>query len=289
MASSRTTQSVYRKVGSNHHHRIQANACRDPCFAVVHMSDLQLHDPEPPVIRGDDQPLLQAVLHMAPGGHVVAPRFWSSSRAALLARGRRLASLSFVLAGLLGFAERERTSIALAANVCDVGMIFVPGRLVEHDANSTTERLIVEAHVRAGHDLLLHYAKLTERDLSFEAQIVLAHHEHYDGRGYPQSLAGRYIPEGARIVAIADAFIGLTGVVTPRTRTEALEKMSLGSGAAFDPYYLDVFKRIVRQDMDLLFREYAKLFGSTSRLSELALGILVAGAALAKEDQDFLP
>jgi response regulator RpfG family c-di-GMP phosphodiesterase len=255
------------------------------------MSDLQLHDPKAPVIRGHDLSRLEAVLHTSAGGHVVAPRFWSSSRAALLARGRRLASLSFVLAGLLGFAERDRTSIALAAHVCDVGMMFVPQHLAVHDASvGTPERLIIEAHVRAGHDLLLHYTKLTERDLSLEAQIVLAHHERYDGRGYPQSVAGRYIPEGARVVAVADAFIGLTadGVATPRSRAAALAKMSADSGAAFDPYYLDVFKRIIRQDMDLLFREYAKLFGSTSRLSELALAILVAGAALAKEDRDFL-
>jgi response regulator RpfG family c-di-GMP phosphodiesterase len=257
----------------------------------MEMSSFQLHALKAPITRVHDPALTPADIHTAAGGHVVAPRFWSSSRAALLARGRRSASLSFVLAGLLGFAERDRTSIALAANMCDVGMMFVPQRLAQNgETLGATERQIVEGHVRAGHDLLLHYAKLTGRDLSLEAAIVLAHHERYDGQGYPHSLAGRYIPRGARIVAIADAFIGLTseGAPVPCTRAEALEKMTVNSGSVFDPHYFEVFKKIVDLNMDLLFREYAKLFGSTSRLSELALGIHVAGAALAKADHDFL-
>lgn len=231
------------------------------------------------------------ILHTRAGGHIVDAQVRSATHAALLARGRRTASLAFVLAGMLAMPEKERVSIALAATVCDLGMLFLPQHMRTTGARlRASDRQIVQSHVRAGYDLLMMFAERTQRDLSLEANIVLAHHELYDGHGYPNGRAGRYIPAGARIICIADAFLGLTQDegYAPCGREEALEIMASDSGAAYDPHFFDVFRNIIRQKTDLLFREYAKLFGSTSRLSELAHGILGNAAALAKKDADFL-
>jgi HD-GYP domain-containing protein (c-di-GMP phosphodiesterase class II) len=79
------------------------------------------------------------------------------------------------------------------------------------------------------------------RDINFlapAAPVVLHHHERWDGGGYPQGLAGEAIPEGARIVAVADALDAMTTerpYSPARTLDEAYAEILRGSGKQFDP------------------------------------------------------
>lgn len=78
--------------------------------------------------------------------------------------------------------------------------------------------------------------------------MILYHHERYDGRGYPESLAGEKIPLGARIIAVADAFDAMTSF-RPYRRAKSLEEAAAEikkeAGYQFDPYLAEIFVQII--------------------------------------------
>ncbi len=84
------------------------------------------------------------------------------------------------------------------------------------------------------------------------AEIVYAHHERYDGTGYPDGLAGEEIPLGARIIHVADA---LDAMLTPRvyrpalSPAEALDELRRGAGTQFCPRCLDALDRVMLAEL----------------------------------------
>lgn len=88
--------------------------------------------------------------------------------------------------------------------------------------------------------------------------IILYHHEHYDGSGYPSGLRKEQIPLGARIMAVVDAFEAMTRERTYRqqlTFPQAIEELQRHSGSQFDPKVIDVFLSLCRQKK---FRNYLR-------------------------------
>jgi len=86
----------------------------------------------------------------------------------------------------------------------------------------------------------------TVNDMAEIAEYVLAHHERWDGGGYPRGLAGEAIPLQARIIAIADAYDAMTSDRTYRramTREAALREIVSCGGTQFDPRLTEVFAR----------------------------------------------
>jgi putative two-component system response regulator len=80
--------------------------------------------------------------------------------------------------------------------------------------------------------------------------IILCHHEHWDGRGYPHQLRGEDIPTGARIIGVLDSYDAMTTDRAYRqalSREEALRRLRAGSGGQFDPYLTDLFIGIVER------------------------------------------
>jgi len=74
--------------------------------------------------------------------------------------------------------------------------------------------------------------------------IIAAHHENWDGTGYPQGLAGNAIPIEARIIAIADSYEAMTADRPYRKafdHAEALERLRQSAGSQFDPFLVDLF------------------------------------------------
>jgi len=80
------------------------------------------------------------------------------------------------------------------------------------------------------------------------AEIVRAHHERFDGLGYPAGLRGTQIPLGARVLSIANAYIGMTHshAQAPLTPEQALSRLRQGAGSRFDPELVDCLAHVLR-------------------------------------------
>jgi signal transduction histidine kinase len=152
--------------------------------------------------------------------------------------------LARALAQELGLDEADVATVAFAAGVHDIGMTRLPGGLRESATPfSADERELMERHVELGADLL--------RPLvGFDAvrEVVLSHHEWWDGTGYPRGLRGEEIPVGARIVTVVDAWESMT-VGRPhrpaRHEEDARFELHRRAGEQFDPRVVEAFERVL--------------------------------------------
>lgn len=159
--------------------------------------------------------------------------------AATAAHGVRVAAMSMWLAGRLDLPLAERRALYFAALLHDIGKLAVP-RMVLQKANglTTPEWQLIRQHPQLGHDLLA--ASPTLRPV---APLVLAHHERWDGGGYPNRLRTLAIPLGARILTVGDAWDAMT-FDRPYQRAlsseVARERLLAEGGLQFDPEIVGV-------------------------------------------------
>ena len=123
----------------------------------------------------------------------------------------------------------------------DIGKIGVPDSILEKDGPLSKEELtLMQQHPLIGADLLADVPLLDGEGL----QVVRSHHERWDGRGYPDGLAGEEIPIGARIFAVADALDAMTSERPYRGALEwedAVDTLLRESGSQFDPRVVGAF------------------------------------------------
>jgi HD-GYP domain-containing protein (c-di-GMP phosphodiesterase class II) len=141
----------------------------------------------------------------------------------------------------------------VAGHVYDLGKIAVPEEVLRRNGPlSPAEMVMMRAHVTSGYGLLKDWPVLrsSPRWLSrFVLDVVLHHHERWDGNGYPKGLVGEDIPVGARITAITDAFSAMI-LDSPYRQARALEaalrEVEAHAGTQFDPYIVPRFAALVR-------------------------------------------
>jgi putative nucleotidyltransferase with HDIG domain len=143
-----------------------------------------------------------------------------------------------------GMSRRDQELAHTAGLLHDIGKFALADRVLERDgALREADWDAIRRHPELGADLL--------RDLGVYgpvAEIVRAHHERMDGRGYPDSLAGDAIPAIARIVAVAEAYDTLTAEDTYRTKMtsfEALTELRRVAGRQLDPEYVEVLAKLL--------------------------------------------
>ncbi|MDO5675048.1 MAG: DUF3369 domain-containing protein [bacterium] len=121
---------------------------------------------------------------------------------------RRVAEFARLLALKYGLGPEEAEIVKLASTVHDLGKIGIPDSILNKPGPLTPEEFgIIKCHVERGYDML---RRSTSPIIQAAAQIVLLHHERWDGKGYPQGLAGEEIHIYGRIVAVADVFDALS-------------------------------------------------------------------------------
>ncbi len=154
----------------------------------------------------------------------------------------RMAKYSFLIAEKLGLPEEHCKLIELAAPMHDIGKIGIPDNiLLKPGSLSADEWAVMKTHPTIGYKIL-HGSP--SKYLSLGAEIALAHHEKYDGSGYPNSTKGEAIPIEARIVAVADVFDALTSERPYKkkwTNEAALEFLNANSGSHLDPVCVGAF------------------------------------------------
>lgn len=155
---------------------------------------------------------------------------------------RRVARYSLMLCDALGLDERTCASVERVALFHDIGKIHEAITDIFHESSKLTpaERRAVTTHPQRGADVLAplgpFYPEL--------AKGVLAHHERWDGSGYPRHLKGKRIPLEARIIAIPDTFDAITNsrrYSEARSVTEAIRLIGEGRETQFQPELVDLF------------------------------------------------
>jgi putative two-component system response regulator len=155
---------------------------------------------------------------------------------------RRIGLYCAALAEALGWDEKRIDEIRLAGPMHDVGKVGVPDCILLKPGELTAEeRKVMERHTEIGSHILggAHIPLL-----QMAAAIAVAHHEKWDGSGYPLGLAGEAIPECARLAAVADVYDALVHerVYRPAIpEDEAVTIMAKERGAHFDPRVYDCF------------------------------------------------
>jgi HD-GYP domain-containing protein (c-di-GMP phosphodiesterase class II) len=156
----------------------------------------------------------------------------------------RVANYAVALARELQLPEDEVDVIEQAAAVHDLGKVGVPDRvLLKPGPLNESERAAMWLHTEIGSRVLSNFQLFRDG-----AQIVLHHHESWDGTGYPGRLAGEAIPMGARVVAVADAFDAMTSgrpYRSPLAVDEALDRLRRGAGIQWDPTVVGAFLKVV--------------------------------------------
>jgi len=162
----------------------------------------------------------------------------------------RVACYAGEMAKKLGWGQERVDQLVFMALLHDVGKIGIRDQLLNKEGRySLEEKTIVNDHATKGADIIARSSALRTA-----ADYVRYHHEHYDGGGYPAQLKGEDIPEGARIIAVADCFDAITSVRTymlPRSIHEALAELKRCSGTQFDPQVVSAMEEVMREKGDV--------------------------------------
>jgi putative nucleotidyltransferase with HDIG domain len=147
---------------------------------------------------------------------------------------QRVAEYSKRIAIEMGYAEHECDLLYRAGLLHDIGKIATPDNILLKPSHlETLERELIKEHVNVGVEMLREIPMFVPI-----VPIIHAHHERYDGEGYPQKLRGKEIDELGRIMIVADAFDAMTTNRIYKARKsidEALSEIESLSGIQFDP------------------------------------------------------
>jgi response regulator RpfG family c-di-GMP phosphodiesterase len=153
-------------------------------------------------------------------------------------QARRVGQLCQTIAQTLQLNAEDTHTLKTSAWLYDIGLIGVPRQIIKHwqeepETLNPAEKAVIEQHPILGQELAVFSGRLDK-----VGEIIRAHHESFDGAGYPDQLAGANIPWLARLLAVPVAYASY-----PLTDSDAVEKVKMGSGAAFDPEAVRAFLR----------------------------------------------
>jgi HD-GYP domain-containing protein (c-di-GMP phosphodiesterase class II) len=139
-------------------------------------------------------------------------------------------------------------TLSLAAHLHDLGKIGIPDSVLLKPGRLDDEEMqVMRSHPQRGHDIL---ASIPDPEVAAVANVVLHHHEGFDGKGYPNGLRGEQIPPMSRIVAIADSYDAMATVRPyhkPRTHAEIMKLMFDQQAGKYDPYFEQLFAGVVER------------------------------------------
>ncbi len=182
---------------------------------------------------------------------------------------RRVSLCSIHMLTRMNGTPAQLKSLAMGAWLHDIGKLAIADAiLLKPGALTGEERAIMQQHVRIGYDLVKRIPFLAEA-----AEIILTHHERWDGSGYPRGLKGTDIPLSARIFAVADTLDAMTSDRPYRSGLpflDARNEIERLAGIQFDSRVVSIFVGIPNQAWETI-REQT----STMQISAALAGIPV--------------
>ncbi len=161
----------------------------------------------------------------------------------------RVAEYSAEIARRMGKSQAEQEKIFEMGLVHDIGKIGVSEEIINKTSRLTDEEFSqIKKHTVIGYDILQSISEMP--DLAIGARW---HHERYNGKGYPDGLAGEEIPEEARIICVADCYDAMTSTRTyskPRTQEAVRAEIIRCTGSQFDPEAAAIMIQMIDDDKD---------------------------------------
>ena len=199
-------------------------------------------------VSGEEQEFARALLEEEGDEHTSDTRMLQALTAVAhvhdgdtSAHSMRIVRMAKETARMLGCAEEEVHLVRLAALLHDIGKVGVPHEILHKPGPlNDDEWSVMRRHPKIGRHIL------AQAGGKFEllSHIVVAHHERWDGKGYPYGLSGESIPLGARILAVADSFDAMTSDRPYRkamSTARAREELQRCSGTQYDPRVITAF------------------------------------------------
>ena len=166
----------------------------------------------------------------------------------------RVAKYSREIALRAGKSIEFQDEIYIVALLHDIGKIGVPDNILNKSSKLTDEEYeTIKQHPSIGVEILKNISEMPNIEIGAHY-----HHERFDGKGYPEGLAGYAIPEIARIIAVADAYDAMT---SRRSYRSALPQEAVrseivrGRGLQFDPDFADIMLKMIDDDVNYKMRD----------------------------------
>ena len=161
---------------------------------------------------------------------------------------QRLKDMSLVLGKALDFTDSMMDELALTALMHDIGNIAVPDDILLKNGKLTNKEWeTMSKHAEIGYHIILSSPKM-----SSIAEYILAHHEKWDGSGYPRSLKGEEIPIISRVISLVDAYDAMVNDRPYRkamNKSDAILELERCSGSQFDPQLVKVFVALLSKQL----------------------------------------
>ena len=166
----------------------------------------------------------------------------------------RVAEYSREIARRFGYDEERAQGIYMIGLLHDIGKIGIPDAIINKPTELSDEEYeLTKHHPEMGWQILQNIPEFPE--LAIGARW---HHERFDGKGYPDGIAGEDIPEEARIIAVADSYDTMSSRRSYRDVMEQAvvrEEIRNGSGTQFDPRFAKIMLEMIDEDKDYKMRQ----------------------------------
>ena len=159
---------------------------------------------------------------------------------------QKVSEYAAIMGETLGLPPEEVDTLKQAGMLHDIGKIGVPEAILKKKGRLTDEEYeIMKGHVKNSIKMIYYLP-----DMNYVIPAVVAHHERYDGKGYPEGLKGDDIPYLGRILTLADCFDAMTAIrpYKPALSSDyAVSEIEKNKRTQFDPELADVFIRLVKE------------------------------------------
>lgn len=199
--------------------------------AIIGIKNLQLYEEQQKIVLGSIKSLVTLLDARVPQEYTHSPYF---------------SHLVMLIAHQMNLDDKQIESLKYASMLHDAGKIDIPPEILTKTTKLTPgEYRIIKRHPAKGAEILRHLQVLKP-----VIPIIMHHHEKYNGTGYPSRLKKGQIPQGARIMAVADAFEAMVYGRPYRQRLNmpsAIKEIRKKSGTQFDPKVVEAFLRVTKK------------------------------------------